>query len=476
MSFGMPTAITTLPSELVSLILTHLSLRDTLSLLQTCKSLYLPSLHHLYSTLHLCDRIPGKYNGPPCPPFTHNPLRAVGNDGCRALARTINEFEKRGDVMPGFGFIRGLVLEPEVFSRSTACMRDGLLRVLGDRIEEGGVAVRWVKVSVWGSYLETSDDPPTGIERFLKILKEYSEGRTTDDFSIILDANFITSISQWYKPKCSIFDLIDLEKVTSLDIQIFLHDDDDEAFQMTSSEDGDGDIEDDADDGNTHGDRILESIAGKQATDLTALLTKTVNLRTLKLVTDNEDREYNPPPIGRGVASLLNNLQTAFSSLKQLEWLYLRGEMFHPSFFITPPPKVRVLKIKCVVSVAWWRRFANAELKGVSELVIYNSSVSTASWMGDTDQDDYFIEQYDDDGFEGLYGAVPKPFDLGSVRVEGLRQFWLQGGFRPRDLGECIANASKVGTRILGDLLPGPEAEVLRAQGQEEYEGGILEE
>ncbi|KAF3284919.1 hypothetical protein TWF970_011194 [Orbilia oligospora] len=466
----MPPAITTLPSELVSLILTHLSLRDTLSLLQTCKSLYPPSLHHLYSTLHLCDRIPGKYRGPPCPPFTHNPLRAVGNDGCRALARTINEFEKREEVMPGFGYIRGLVLEPEVFARSTACMTDGLLRVLGDRIEEGGVAVRWVKVSVWGSYLETSDDPPTGIERFLGILKRYSEGKQADEFSIILDTNFISSISQWFKPKCSIFDLIDLEKVTSLDLLIFLHDDEDEdGFRLSSS---DEDEDDDDDYGDTHEDatgerisyedRILETIAGKQATDLTALLTRTMNLRTLKLATDNEERQYSPPPIER-MASLLNNLQTAFLGLKQLEWLYLRGEMFHPSYFITPPPKVKTLKIKCVVSVAWWRRFANAELKGVKELIIYNSKVETASWMSELDKDDYEIEQ-DDDEYGMTYAATPKEFDLGSVKVEGLREFWLQGGFRPRDLGECIAKAAKGGISILGDLSAVPEGEVLRGQ------------
>ncbi|RVD82329.1 uncharacterized protein DFL_006757 [Arthrobotrys flagrans] len=458
----MPPAITTLPSELVSLILIQLSLRDTLSLLQTCKSLYPPSLHHLYSTLHLCDRIPGKYRGPPCPPFTHNPLRAVGNDGCRALARTINEFEKRGEVMPGVGFIRGLVLEPEVFARSTACMRDGLLRVLGDRIEEGGVAVRWVKVSVWGSYLETLDDPPTGIERFLGILKRYSEGKKADEFSIILDTNFISSISQWFKPKCSIFDLIDLEKVTSLDLQIFLHDDEyEDDFRMSSSED-EGDIKEDADDEEVYEDRILETIAGKQATDLTALLTRTVNLRSLKLATDNEDRQYNPPPIER-MASVLNNLQTAFLGLKQLEWLYLRGEMFHPSWFITPPQNVKTLKIKCVVSVAWWRRFANAELKGVKDLIIYNSKAEMDSWMSETDKDDYYMEP-DDDEFGMAYATTPKEFDLGSVKVEGLREFWLQGGFRPQDLGECIAKAAKGDITILGDLFAVPVGEVLRGQ------------
>ncbi|KAK6528307.1 hypothetical protein TWF281_009551 [Arthrobotrys megalospora] len=453
----MSPAITSLPSELVSLILTHLTLRDTLSLLQTCKSLYPPSLHHLYSTLHLCDRIPKRYRGPPCPPFTHNPLRAVGNDGCRALARTINEFEKRGEVMPGFGFIRGLVLEPEVFARSTACMRDGLLRVLGDRIEEGGVAVRWVKVSVWGSYLETSDDPPTGIERFLGILKRYSEGKKPDEFSIILDTNFISSISQYYKPKSSLFDLIDLEKVTSLDLQVFLHDgdEDEDGFTISSDEDDDEDGQDDAGVARlTDEDILLDTIAGKQATDIIALLTKTVNLRTLKLATDNEERVYCPPPIER-MASILNKLQDAFFGLKQLEWLYLHGEIFHPSFFITPPPNVTTLKIKCVVSVAWWRRFANAELKGVKELIIYNTASELISWMGEQDKDDYEIVH--DDEFGLPYYSTPKEFDLGSVKVEGLREFWLQGGFRPRDLGECIARAAKNEIAILGDLFEVPQ-------------------
>ncbi|KAK6360322.1 hypothetical protein TWF730_006468 [Orbilia blumenaviensis] len=455
-------AITTLPSELVSLILSHLSLRDTLSLLQTCKSLYPPALHHLYSTLHLCDRIPSRYRGPPCPPFIHNTLRAVGNDGCRALARTINDFEKRGEIMPGFGFIRGLVFEPEVFSRSTACMKDGLIRVLGDRIEEGLVAVRWVKVSVWGSYLETSDDPPTGIVRFLGILKKYSEGKTPDDFSIILDTNFISAISQWYKPKHSIFDLIDLEKITSLDLQIFLHDDEDEdGFRMPIGEDAEVNEGSSEDAEGTYEDTILSTIAGKQAADLTALLTKSVNLRTLKLVTDNEDRPYSPPPIER-MALMLNSLQRAFLGLTQLEWLYLRGEMFHPSFFITPPPKVKTLKIKCVVSVAWWRRFADAELKSVRDLVIYNSKAEMISWMNDQDRDDYEIEQHEDDFETYPPTAVPKEFELGSVKVEGLRQFWLQGGFRPRDLGECIAQATKGEISILGDLFDVPEGEIVR--------------
>lgn len=121
--------------------------------------------------------------------------------------------------------------------------------------------------------LETSDDPPTGIERFLGILKRYSEGKTADEFSIILDTNFITSISQWYKPKSSLFDLIDLEKVTSLDLQIFLHDDDDEDdYRMSSSS---SDEDDDKEDGQEGGDANGETAYGERIHDARSIVLNT---------------------------------------------------------------------------------------------------------------------------------------------------------------------------------------------------------
>ncbi|KAF3911528.1 hypothetical protein ABW20_dc0108787 [Dactylellina cionopaga] len=429
--------LTSLPPELLSLILTHLDLKDTFSFLRTCKALYPISHRHLWSTLHLCDRIPLKYKGPPCPPFVHNPFNAIGNDGCRRLAKAIREF---GDDKLGFEYIRGLVLEPEVFARSTACMKDGVLKVLGDRIEAGDVGITWVKVSVWSSYLETSDDPPAGIERFLRILKRYSEGKTAEEFSSILDVNFIASISPWYSPKCSLFDLIDTTKITSLDLQLDLYDDEDEEGEllMSNSQENEGD---NAEDGDSDADDedatdttpMVEGIAAKQIRDLTRLLTEAVNLRTMKLVTDSEDRPYTPPPIYK-LAHLLNKLQTAFTGLKRLNWLYLRGEIFHPSFFIAPPENVRDLKIKCIVSVAWWRRFAACPLTGVRDLTIYNRPVERGGWMSGKDEDDYDAMG---DEVTGLWW-LPLPFDVNEVKVEGLRTLWVQGGFTPGDFVECI--------------------------------------
>ncbi|EPS45019.1 hypothetical protein H072_994 [Dactylellina haptotyla CBS 200.50] len=472
--------LTSFPPELLLSILAHLTLKDTFSLLQTCKSLYPTAHRHLWSTLHLCDRIPLRYKGPPCPPFVHRPANAIGNDGCRALAEAISEFE---DEKLGFSYIRGLVLEPEVFRRSTACMRDGVLNVLGDRIEAGEVPVRWVKVSVWGSFLETSDDPPSGAERFLKILKKYSEGKSADEFSFILDANYIASLSPWYSPKCSLFDLIDMDKLTSLDLQLDLYDnqgyyddaegevisdlDDDEWDAASANSESSEDIlETDDDDKDNNNDvrvsgisrtrlkkpkkpiPVSEGTAAKQLIDLTRLLTRTVNLRVLKLATDAEDldKPYSPPRIHR-MAAHLTKLQTAFTNLRKLEWLYLRGLLFHPSFFVVPPTNVRILKVKCIVSVAWWRKFAECPLIGVKEFTVYNRPVERGSWMSPSDQDDYELQEEIDEDGNGW--GMPFPFNIGEVMVEGLKEIWAQGGFMPADLIACIVKKNRGGLRIL---------------------------
>ncbi|KAF3933397.1 hypothetical protein ABW19_dt0207098 [Dactylella cylindrospora] len=448
--------LTTLPPELLSSILSHLNLKDIYSLILTCKSLYPISHRKLWSVLHLCDRIPQKYRGPPCPPFVHNPDNAIGNDGCRRLVRAIKEL---GAENLGFGSVRGLVLEPECFSRSV--VRDGLVRAIGDEIENGRMmGVRWVKVSVWSNYLETSDNPPEGIERFLRILKEYSEGKSSDEFSFILDANFITSISPWYRPKSTLFDLIDLEKITSLDLQldIFCDEDEDDPIGFDDEDDlevdeisahGSNLDEEDSDGVDAEGEGIKYSKSaelppayatlGEQISDLTKLLNATVNLNILKLATDTEDRGYMPPPIYR-LGTLLNNLQAAFTSLRKLRWLFLRGPLFHPSFFVTPPENVRFLKISCDVSVSWWRRFAKCQFRNVEDLRIVHHFAIRGSWMGPEDEDDY--KAVDDGDMSRLWGD-PFPFELGDVAVEGLKRFWMEGVMGPEDLVSLVLKKNK---------------------------------
>ncbi|KAK6535357.1 hypothetical protein TWF694_001819 [Orbilia ellipsospora] len=443
-------ALTSLPSELLTLILTHLNLKEIFAFLQTCKALYPISHRHLWSTLHLCDRIPDEYKGPPCPPFVYNPANAIGNDGCKALARAIRE---SGGGKLGFGYIRGLVLEPEVFNRSTACMTDGVLKVLGDRIGADEVPVRWAKVTVWGKFLEASDDPPTGVERFLKILKKYSESKSADDFSIILDTNFVTSISAWFRPKCSIFDLIDMEKITSLDLQLDVYDEGDD-FIEEGEETGEEDLGEeahDSDESTTAVPKTTKRIptytgaGARPIADLTRLFTETINLRILKLNVECEEEVVFPPIIK--MAPGLKPLQSAFSKLRKLEWLYLEGMIFHQSFFLTPPENTRELKVNCNISISWWKKFAKSPLVGLRKFTVFNSLLPTQPLPGQSSDDDYdSLEEIDH-----LLRIRDRfcEFKLGEVAVEGLKEVWVQTGFVPSDLIECIQKKSRGGVRII---------------------------
>ncbi|KAF3905827.1 hypothetical protein AA313_de0206340 [Arthrobotrys entomopaga] len=434
-------SLSSLPSEILLLILSHLNLKDVFAFLRTCKALYPISHRHLWSTLHLCDRIPNKYKGPPCHPFVHNPANAIGNDGCKALARAIREFD--GGKL-GFGYIRGLALEPEVFNRSTACMSDGLLKVLGDKISEGEIPVRWVKVSVWDKFLETSDDPPTGAERFLKILKNYSETKSTNEFSIILDTNFISSISAWFSPKCSIFDLIDMEKITSLDLEMDVYEGGficqhgawfDENDPSTADGEEPGEPEEPEGGDEPSGTEEIPTYTGagtEQIKDLTRLLTETVNLRVFKLYVDWDVGLIFPPIYT--MAPLLNPLQSAISRLRTLEWLYLRGLIFHPSFFLTPPKNVRKFQMKCSVSKSWWMKFAKSPLIGVREFTVWNRRM-----VMETQPDGgEYGSLWGNDVLDQFYD-----FPVGEVAVEGLKRFWVQEGYVPLDLIECIERKNR---------------------------------
>ncbi|KAJ6260253.1 hypothetical protein Dda_4477 [Drechslerella dactyloides] len=446
-----PTLVT-IPPELVGEIMAYLPLNDVLSLMRTCKALYPGSHRRLWHTLHLCDRVPRRYIGPPCPPLTFMPQVAnvVANEGCRQLERVMQEARTQkgkctegqslwsglADSQFGFQHMRGLALEAEVFQRSTAWVEDGLISALGHLIGGGKIPLTWMKVSVWSSYLETSDRLPGGIEQFLSLVKKYSKTKKPEEFSLIVDANFISSISPWYRLRSSLFDLIDMSKLTTLDLRLDLFDDDDEgpiagaavfAPQQHYSKN------------RRPAAQVAGSNAVKQIKELTRLLIRSPNLRSFRLITDSEDRPYNPPPISQ-LAPLLKKLQYAFLNLRKLTWLALCGEIFHPSFFVIPPRNVRVVKIRCDVSVAWWRRFARCPFPAVEEMLLLHRPVLRGGWMDASDEMHYkpVVQTH----CIGDYGA-PYAFAVGDVGISTLKRFFTDGECAPADLLRCIVRKNK---------------------------------
>ncbi|KAK6498773.1 hypothetical protein TWF481_011346 [Arthrobotrys musiformis] len=147
---------------------------------------------------------------------------------------------------------------------------------------------------------------------------------------------------------------------------------------------------------------------------ITNVLSSAVNLEKLSLqvVRFSAVESLDPWPI-ENHQQVLFRLQWAFRKLESLRELRFKGIFIHPSFFVPPPPGVKILKYKCYTTPTWWAGFSKCRFEGVEELVL--ACKDATRWW---DQADY-------ENVRGVHWARggDGPFDLDGVAFTGLKEF-----------------------------------------------------
>ncbi|KAK6518303.1 hypothetical protein TWF506_005463 [Arthrobotrys conoides] len=239
--------------------------------------------------------------------------------------------------------------------------------------------------------VELTVDTPSA-EKQLERLKKYSESRELVDFSIYLDSTF-----QMTK-------FADLHKITRLTLH-------------RSPPVSESSFESKAE---------FESWLKGYIEEFAEIIRQTPNLTHFtwqKGENEPECRKYELSV----VSNQLQNLQDAFSSLRYLWNLKIDGYIFHPSFFLVPPPSIRRLEVLGCVSSVWWRSFATCPLLGL-EAVFLRTCQDWEELRGfaDLDQEPAF-----------------KDIRLGGVAVRSLRKAFVVLYNNPPDVIQCLVQRNE---------------------------------
>ncbi|KAF3289435.1 hypothetical protein TWF970_003214 [Orbilia oligospora] len=242
--------------------------------------------------------------------------------------------------------------------------------------------------------------------RLLQGLKKYSETKSPGEFSVQLRTGFIRLLPEYF----------DLPKITKYELVV--------AYKLGPNE-------------------KIWSVDGPSAKEhikeLTNVLAQLVNLQWFSW--DSHTGKYYNDRRTRFKLSEgrqeLEKLQTTFTNMRHLKTLICKNHFFDPSFFVVPPPTVKVLELGGLLSFSWWRKFAACPLTSVELLEIRKpeSRHEIEDPIGDRDE------------FKPINELV-----LGDVAVTGLRDFnakqhdyWSRrgNGYCPIDLNECILRRNK---------------------------------
>ncbi|KAK6338574.1 hypothetical protein TWF730_002637 [Orbilia blumenaviensis] len=361
--------------ELSYEIIQYLSPSDIFSLLLTCKLFYPVCYQSLWSTLRLYDKA------------------KINDRGriCHKLSRLINA---RGVDNTGIQHIRTVLLHRYSLTCTNGFVRSGFIHVLEELLKNGKLNLKHLDLRYNLSW--HTDSEKEELFGFLRHLREYSQRRQPDEFSMAVTANPIS-----LEPGLHI-QILDIGKITSLDLEMdwwYGGSDNDERphhhhiytnglipgeesdSDFTDPGDSTGDLSDEEDwpcstsDQPTalDGSRLtgLQIDTSQQNTRLagilTHLLSQTTNLRflTIRSIRDAgrqyTDFKLSPP---------LRSLQTTIKKLPRLHTLTIQGKFFHPSFFVAPPESAKVVSYDGLVSNRWLRGFRECQFTNVTHLKI----------------------------------------------------------------------------------------------------------
>lgn len=271
-------------------------------------------------------------------------------------------------------------------------MKSGFIHVLEELLRSGRLGLKHLELRYNLSWYTEAEKEE--LFSFLGHLREYSQRKQPDEFSMAIIANPI-----FLEPGIRT-QVLHIEKITSLDLEMdwqYKGSDDDErqhaygagglgAWEDSDSDyTGPGDGLDDLDDeegwprpasdqpGALDGIRPsnlqmdTSQYNTRLAGILTHLLSQATNLRslTIRSIRDNgrryTDFRLSPP---------LKNLQTTIKNLPKLHTLTIQGKIFHPSFFIAPPDSARVVNYDGVLPNKWVGGFRECSFANVTHLKV----------------------------------------------------------------------------------------------------------
>ncbi|KAF3092782.1 hypothetical protein TWF102_008285 [Orbilia oligospora] len=314
--------------EILFLVVENLDIKDVLSLLQTCKSLY-PTCHHrLWSTLPLNS----EYNGPRC----HSLAEVISTSGCDNLKHT-----------------KSITLGRSVFRCYSEEKEDEpeINSFLSKAFDDGQLNPRWVEVVLskpipQDSHFSYYPDPVRPLlpseRQLLLSLREYCRLRARNGISVSLSTRVISDIPKY-------FHLATMTKLWLSGLQL----------------------------------RVADS-ASSQIAELTSLLTTLPHLKFFGWAMYNmwqKDHEYSHPHSPQEFAQL----QAAITNLRDLRELQILAHFWDSDFFLIPPKSVRKLRIgNHIEKASWWRQFAECPLESIEELRIWGRTRSHNSFtLGD---------------------------------------------------------------------------------------------
>ncbi|KAF3122762.1 hypothetical protein TWF594_002734 [Orbilia oligospora] len=358
--------------ELSFEIIQYLSPPDIFSLSLTCKLFYPVCYQSLWSTLRLYSK-------------SH-----ISDKGliCHKLARTI---KTRGIDNTGIQHIRSILLHRYSLTCTNGFAKSGLIHILGELLASGRPNLKHLELRYNLSWYTPSEEEE--LFGFLRRLREYSQRKQPDEFSMAIIANPI------FLEPAPHTKVLDIEKIAFLDLEMdwqYKGSDNDEHQQVLFGglgglEDSDSDHTDPGDDlDDLDNEELWPRPTSDQASVLDGtrssnlqidtsqyntrlaeilnhLLSQTANLKslTIRSLRDNgrkyTDFKLSPP---------LKNLQTTISNLPKLHTLTIQGKFFHPSFFVAPPDSARVVSYDGILSNKWLRGFRECSFKNVTHLNI----------------------------------------------------------------------------------------------------------
>ncbi|KAK6502842.1 hypothetical protein TWF481_007884 [Arthrobotrys musiformis] len=344
--------------EILDEILQYLSDTEVLTLASTCKPLYPLCSRYIWATLRVKKSLYSSPGRVICPKFRILPViedywtnsNWIQYTRCIVLGCVMNRYSNENKAIMELLTTKKLYpncIDFEIFQRT---MDSGI-----DTLEGSLVA--------------------------LSPLKKYSESRSAQEFSILLESNVVYGLPG----------LVDLSKVTKLTLGLVIQ-------------------------------PMDEYPVAEGVDDLIAVLAECVNLTYFSWEGDSRSKRCKISKI----LDSLSQLQDVVTNLRRLTGLRIYRYLFHPSFFLVPPDSVRTLSLDCIVSEEWWQSFASCPLPAVEVLSINH------------------VPRCDSlDGLRGFGGNEFPKFDtivLGDVAVRSLRKFSCDrtSSNVPQNLMECM--------------------------------------
>ncbi|KAK6524408.1 hypothetical protein TWF281_011316 [Arthrobotrys megalospora] len=432
--------------EIIYLILRYLPSEDLFSLLRTCKALYPACYRELWSTL-VFENYTDEYT---YTPTLLRPDRSVArpniltklikSDGVESIGIKYTkqlgigkELLTRRDEDHSSVEPNGAVADSDDRRASTRVTE--LNDVLADLLESGDLTPRVISLNL-NIPNSAATSYPDCDNRLLSCLKKCANGKEYSDFSVNVQTYAIHQLPAFFN----------LAQITRLELFAVLGR---SSRPAEYSDSWTAVVPSDSDDETVTAAEIETSHHIKELTDM---LNQTFNLNHFTFA--DGDRYTNIFEISSDVVSKeLAKFQTAITNLQYLKTLKLYTYIFHPSFFLIPPPSVRKLVYSGDLSPSWWRQFAACpHLNNVEYLKFYTPEDSEYFDMGA-----YLGEDEEDCDINEII--------LGDVAITGLKKFVMYRGtpstdndyvpktnskapkrpptYLPKDLKECILRNNK---------------------------------